>query len=282
MKLFLKLGLLFIVFSISFILPNIIFPLPMKAEAQGEPNSFLILALFLIDLIFIAYLILRLNLTGWKLFIAVLVVFWGLRTFMTQSETWYFREAMPVITDSVLVLLFTNPLITVVIFGPIAIWVLGRWRQPEGQSISSFSMKFNWKELLTLSIVYMAIYFVFGYYVAWQFEAVRLFYSGNSELLGFTQQMQNTLHTKNLIIPFQVFRGLLWVLAGMPIVSYLKGSKTEKIIACVLFYSVLTSIPLIVDNPFMPADVRAAHLLEVSTSNGLFGLIIGIMASRKV
>jgi len=55
----------------------------------------------------------------------------------------------------------------------------------------------------------------------------------------------------------------------------------EKILACIFFYSVLPSIQLIIDNPLMPTEVRMAHLLEVATSHGLFGLLIGLIFTRR-
>jgi len=47
------------------------------------------------------------------------------------------------------------------------------------------------------------------------------------------------------------------------------------------FFVFSSAIQLIVDNPFMPQSVRMAHLLEVSTSNGLFGFLIGYISTRK-
>jgi hypothetical protein len=199
---------------------------------------------------------------------------------MTQLETWYFREVMPTITNGVLVHLFSVPFITSITFIPFAIWILGKRNQPQGQSVGSTHLIFNWKHLLALSVLYMIIYFVFGYYVAWQFQELRLFYSGSTELHGFFKQLGYTIHTKSLILPFQILRGFLFVLMGMPIVYYLKGNKKEKILALVFIYSIMPSIQLIIDNPFMPAEVRVAHFLEVSSSNGLFGLIVGIMSVR--
>jgi hypothetical protein len=60
----------------------------------------------------------------------------------------------------------------------------------------------------------------------------------------------------------------------------LKGSKREKITACIILYSI-PAIQLVVDNPFMPQQVRMAHLLEVATSNGLFGLLIGYASTKN-
>ena len=280
MRTTIKFSLLFLLFTILFVFPAIIFPFPLAQKSQSDFEPLMLFVLLLIDFIGVVYLIKRIDLRGMKLFLAVVLVFWGLLTFMTQIETWYFREAMPAITDEVLLKLFLNPFITAVTFVPAGIWILGKWKQTNGSQDHHLNLKSMWKEVLALSVTYVFIYFLFGHYVAWQFAEVRTFYSGTPELPGFIEQFQHTLLIHNSILPFQLFRGLLWILFGLPVILYLKGNNTEKIVACVFMYSVLTSIPLIIENPFMPAGVRMAHLLEVSTSNALFGLLIGLVLAR--
>ena len=284
MRTLLKFVFLFSIYFIFFVLPNVFIPLNIKVENQNEYNTQMIFIFLLTQFSIIIYLIKRLNLQGVKLFLSTALIFWGLQTFMTQSETWYFREAMPAVTNKELLNLFFRPLITAVTFIPLAMWILGKWKQnaessaPQTQLNSS---NLQWKEVIWLSAAYVIIYFVFGYFVAWQFEAVRLFYSGTTENAGFIGQIQQTLQTKSFIFLFQFFRGFLWIMIGFPVVMYLKGSKREKIIASILLYA-LPAMQLIVDNPFMPQQVRIAHLLEVATSNGLFGLLIGYVSTRRV
>jgi hypothetical protein len=280
MKTVLKYVLLFFIFFTFFVLPNVFFPLNIKIENPSEYNGQMVIVFLLMQFSIMIYLIKRLNLWGGKLFLSTALIFWGLQTFMTQIETWYFREAMPAITDKELLNLFLRPLITAVTFIPIAIWILSKWKQSTENPTPQTKLNLQWKKVAWLSAAYMIIYFVFGYFVAWQFEAVRVFYSGSAENAGFFGQIQQTLQTKSFIFLFQFFRGFLWIMIGFPIVMYLKGSTREKIIACALLYA-LPAIQLIVDNPFMPQQVRMAHLLEVATSNGLFGLLIGYVSTRR-
>lgn len=278
MKTLLKLVLLFSIFSIFFALPTIFIPFQIKMANSSDYNGLMIIVLLLTQFLIILYLIQRLNLWGMKLFLTVVTIFWGLQTFMTQIETWYFIEAMPAITNEELVNLFLRPLITSITFIPLAIWMLNKWKQDVSPPESHQSSALNWKEILSLSAAYVIIYFVFGYFVAWQFEAVRVFYTGSAENAGFIGGIKQTLQTKSFIFLFQLLRGFLWIIIGLPIALYLKGGKREKIMACILLYA-LPAIQLIVDNPFMPQQVRLAHLLEVASSNGLFGFLIGYTAT---
>lgn len=280
MRTILRLLLLFILFSILFVLPGILIPISVAVE-DNSVNGAMFFLILITDFAAIMYLITRLKLFGWGLVAATVLVFWGMQTFMTQIETWYFREAMLRISNRELLNLFLRPLITAITFIPLATLVLKKWRPSEGDYAMQIRPITKWKEISVLSIAYMIVYFVFGYYVAWQFEEVRIFYSGSSAKLGFIEQLQHPLSTMNFLLVFQILRGLLWTMIVLPVVMYLKGNKTEKIIASILLYSLLPSIQLVIDNPFMPESVRFAHLLEVSSSNGLFGLLFGLLMTRK-
>ena len=147
MKVAIKYILLFLIFSTLFVLPSIIFPFPPAPKSQSDFEPLKLFALLLTEFIWIVYLIRRISLSGMKLFLAVVAVFWGLQTFMTQVETWYFREAMPVITDKVLLRLFLNPFITAVTFVPAGIWILGKRDPTHGHQDHPLSLKSTWKEI---------------------------------------------------------------------------------------------------------------------------------------
>src|SRR6267378_2635212 len=106
MRATIKYILLFLLFLTLFVLPAIIFPFPLPQKSPSDFEPLMLFAVLLIDFIGVVYLIKRIDLSGMRLFLAVVLVFWGLLTFMTQIETWYFREAMPAITDEVLLKLF--------------------------------------------------------------------------------------------------------------------------------------------------------------------------------
>lgn len=276
-----KYFLLFLIFSVLFVLPAILFPIPFAPDSQPNVDPLAFLAILVVDVVCLVYLVERIELSGLKLFLAVVLVFWGLQTFMTQIETWYFRAAMPAITNEILLKLFLNPFITAVAFTPMGMATLGKWKQPRNEPGHRPTLKSKWKEVLILSVAYMVIYFVFGHYVAWQSAEVRAFYSGTADMPGFFEGMQHNFESDPLLFPFQILRGFLWILCGLPVVLYLKGGNTEKVLVCVFVYSVLTCIQLIIDNPFMPMGVRMAHLWEVSTSNALYGLLIGLVLGRR-
>jgi len=150
MKMLLKFAFLFFTFFTLFVMPILFIPLNIKVENQSEYNGQMVIILLLIQLSIIIYLIKRLNLWGGRLFLSTLIIFWGLQTFMTQVETWYFREAMPAITNEELRNLFLRPLITAVTFIPLAMWILGKWKQDTISSVSHTQSTCHGKMYLAL------------------------------------------------------------------------------------------------------------------------------------
>lgn len=199
---------------------------------------------------------------------------------MTQIETWYFREAMANLDYHELINLFIRPLLTACLFVPIAVGVIGKWKslKPEKKDIHT---PWPWKSISLLALGYVLIYFVFGYFVAWQFEAIRVFYTGSAVKVDFFESLMNTATTDPGLYMFQILRGALYALLGTFLSHHLGGSKAEKLIFTTLLYALLPSILLIIDNPFMPAEVRLAHFIELTSSNGLFGLLIGLQSENK-
>lgn len=55
------------------------------------------------------------------------------------------------------------------------------------------------------------------------------------------------------------------------------ATRRTTILAALLCYAVLPSIALILPNPLMPVAVRIPHLIEISASMAIFGLLAGVV-----
>ncbi|HQQ96660.1 MAG TPA: hypothetical protein PLX35_05325 [Cyclobacteriaceae bacterium] len=278
MRIVVKYALLLIAYSLAFVLPAILLPVSAPLQESGNNMALGLPAVLAVNFLIILYLIHRSASHGIKLCFYTMLIFWGLQTGMTQIETWYFRHAMPGIDDRELLNLFIRPLITLVIFVPMAVRATGKWKgthEPRPQMVAP------WKSIGILVLLYVVIYFVFGYYVAWQFDALRIFYSGSATKAGFIEVLRHTAETTPGLFPLQLLRGLLYAMMGVMLLRQLNGSYSEKLIAITLLYALLPSILLILSNPFMPPDVRMGHLIELTISNGLFGSLIGVAGVRQ-
>ena len=119
--------------------------------------------------------------------------------------------------------------------------------------------------------MYVVLYLLFGYFVAWQSQEVRLFYGGPAQLNSALDQWGMTFMAHPEFPAFQYFRGILWLLCLIPLFRGFSGKRVELVVISALALAYLTTAQLAFPNPLMPAGVSLAHFWEVSISNGIFG-----------
>ena len=235
--------------------------------------------LFLGSLIYatlLMYILTRTPYHGFTLIALVSIAWYGITTFMTQIETWYFLKAFPQITFDELFKMFIRGLVATIILIPLATLTTGKL---SGGTNPTFSWKMifnrNLSQILSLTVVaYLLLYFLAGYFIAWQFEAVRIHYTGSPEKLSFIGQMTKIVNTDTPLISLQVIRAILWFGFGIPLFLLFRERKIECIIISALTFGLLPTAQLLYYNPVMPYAVRMAHFIEVSISTGILGGLV--------
>jgi hypothetical protein len=223
------------------------------------------------------YVIRRSSWTGWKLVLAVFLVFYGANTLMPQIETAYFVTRLP---PGMLPRLFLAGIIIAAVFAPLAVLILGK-RRPETAVTRRKILAGSWARKLALIVIaYIILYFTFGYFVAWRSPAVRAYYGG-SDPDSFIAHMASLLRTEPMLFLLQAVRALLWTAIAMPVVKMTKGAWWESGLAVALLFAVVNS-QLLIPNPLMPPEVRMAHLVETTTSNFLFGWLVVLILRWRV
>jgi hypothetical protein len=285
-KTIVKFLLSIILFSILLILSNAIFPFSQGfRELNSSEDPLALLFLFVISgwsCFAIFFVIKHTEYNGIKLFLNLIFVIFFVQYFLTQIETLFFQSFFPisftVLTQFDIFLIMLSGLLP--ILG--AVLLLVKFFQNKNTVIKTNTM--NITEILIklgiIGIIYIFVYYVFGYFVAWQFVELRLFYSGSTEKLSFFEQMFYNIKINPLIIPFQIIRGIIFGLTIIPIRNMLNKSKNVFIISVCLIY-LCSAIMLIIPNPLFPDIVRIAHLIEMSSSMLLFGIIVGLILWKK-
>ena len=74
-----------------------------------------------------------------------------------------------------------------------------------------------WARVAVGGFVMLALYYLFGYYVAWQNAPLREFYGG-TDPGSFFAQMESVATSVPWMIPFQYLRGIVWTLLALLIV----------------------------------------------------------------
>lgn len=257
-----------------------------NAAEQPAPDEAgaTLLALFIVSLINAAvwtYVILRSRWTGWKLILSVVLVFFGVSTLMPQIESAYFITRLP---PGLLPRLFLAGIIMAAVFAPLAVLILGKAKSQANETSVDLFPKLTMGQwiikLVLIIIIYLVLYFTFGYFIAWKNPAVRVYYGGNDPG-SLMVHIANLLRDEPLLFLLQAVRALLWAAIAVPVIKMMKGEWWESGLAVALLFAVMTS-QLLLPNPLMPAEVRMVHLVETATSNFLFGwLVVLILRGRR-
>ena len=282
-----KIGLLLFAFLVIYIGAAVFFikGLPETPADPGPiPAPFDILIFAAGHVLVLAWIIARSNWRGWKLVLALVFTYYGSITIMSQMETWYFMSNINVGPET-LRGLFLAGLPPALVFIPLAVLVLGKWKKAAGTQLASGlstmpAKQWAWK-LTLVAVVYMVLYFSAGYYIAWQNPNLVAFYGG-VDAGSFWAQMRLNLESNPDILQFQFMRGVMWALFALPVIWMYRGRPLEAALLVALLFGVTFNIGHLMPNSLMPdASMRFSHLMETTSSNFVFGLIVVWLLHRE-
>lgn len=245
--------------------------------AAGGSAAISLVVVCLLQTIVLGYLTVRSRWSGWRLMLAILFIFYGVATFMPQIESAVFLTTQ--LPAGMVNRLFLMGFLVAAPFSALAVIILGKTKKELTDNQPGIRASLGPWTVVVIALVYVTLYFTFGYFVAWRNPAVREYYGG-TDPGGFLAQMRNVVRDTPWLIPFQVFRAMCWVAIALPIVRMLKGDWREIALALGFTFSVLMTALLLLPNPYMPEPVRMAHLAETASSNFIFGLLVGWLLTR--
>lgn len=230
------------------------------------------------------WLILRSRRHGWSLVWTMIAIFFGVQSVMPQVESWIFQAYAGYaahLPAGMIPRIVMAGLLHAWLWIPLAVRILGRWRAEAGAEAApepaAARAVGKWA---VAAIAYVVVYFVFGYYVAWRTPAVTAYYQG-TDPGRFWLQMRSVLRETPWLPLAQVLRGLAWAALAVAVLRSMRGSVTEKALAVGSLFGVVMTAGLLLPNPFMPYEVRMAHLLETASSNFLFGAFVAWLLGRR-
>ncbi len=240
-----------------------------------------VLVVSVLNTIVLSYIILRSRYARWNLVLPSFVILYGTMTVLPQIETAFFVK----LPSGMLPRLFLFGAVFSMVFSLLAVSILGKKRPVAigDGSRSRLNMPVpEWLvKLCVIVILYLVLYFTFGYFIAWKSEAVRAYYGGNDPG-SFWAQISSVIRDTPLLIPLQVARAFLWTAIAVVVIRIMKGHWWEAGLAVALLFSVM-SAQLLIPNPLMPAEVRMVHLVETASSNFVFGwLVVTVLCGWKM
>ena len=265
-----------IIWIISLQLAEIFITSNLETE-NASPGKALLL-MYLASWLDTAVLYLMVIYSRWsgKLLVAwTALLIYGIKYFLSMIEALWFNDSLAMPISGIYNLLLAG-IIVAVSFSPIIVW-LGR----KLKSVQVTGSRLETKQLpgnlyikigMLAIIAYPLIYFLAGYFIAWQFESVRMFYSGEIQDNSFFQMMRGNIESG--LYFFQIPRALLWILFGYYTFQLIDGNWKLKGLIIGLLFATLMNAQQILPNPYFPDQVAMAHFIETFSSNFLWGFLI--------
>ncbi|MEP6737156.1 MAG: hypothetical protein ABJA70_16650 [Chryseolinea sp.] len=195
---------------------------------------------------------------------------------LTQIETFFFAEGIGIGHDQTVAIVMAGAIssaITMIVAMIVYDKFIGKSSIDNPLGIT---FTYNRSTLLLLAFLiligYPFLYLTFGYYVAWQSENLRIFYTSSSDIDPFLPQTAKAFF--NGIYLLQIVRGLIWILVTVPMVAMLQGNPIRQFLIVAVLSALLPTSLLFIPNPYMPRDISMTHFIETSTSNFLWGLLM--------
>ena len=251
---------------------------PDDAAASG----LMLIVVSFIDTLILTYFILRSRLRGLRLMVTVSLVLYGVKTFLSIIEAWWF---MTDVTAQELPGLFLMTVPMAVLFPVIAVWMLGKAKKGEevdetpNTRLVMPTGQLVWKVAFLAVIVYPVLFWTFGYYVAFSNPELVAYY-GATHPGSFLAQMSNVWADDPFVFLFEVFRGLLWVALAIPVIRTTKGRVWEAGLILVLLFSLVQNDVHLIPG-VMPPSVRLSHFIETASSNCIFAVITTWLLHRQ-
>ena len=255
---------------------NAIFPSNFMetSEASGNSSDLLLLFTCFINTAAVLLFIYNSRVRGFKLTAALFLIIFSIQFFMSQIETLWFNDSLKMPVNTIWMLVSGGAIMSM-LFALSATWLTGNFKQTNAETayLPKRPVKPPLVQVALLAVViWPAVYFLAGYFIAWQFPDIRQYYSGSSEMESLFVMMKGNVASG--LYFFQILRGVLWVLIAILVITTTSGSWLRKGLIIGLLLSFLGCSQLLLPNPIMPETVRLGHLLETSTSNFIWGFIL--------
>jgi hypothetical protein len=261
---------------VGLMIGNAIFPsnIMETSEASGNSSDLLLLFTCFINTAAVLLFIYNSRVRGFKLTAALFLIIFSIQFFMSQIETLWFNDSLKMPVNTIWMLVSGGAIMSM-LFALSATWLTGNFKQTNAETayVPKRPVKPPLVQVALLAVViWPAVYFLAGYFIAWQFPDIRQYYSGSSEMESLFVMMKGNVASG--LYFFQILRGVLWVLIAILVITTTSGSWLRKGLIIGLLLSFLGCSQLLLPNPIMPETVRLGHLLETSTSNFIWGFIL--------
>jgi hypothetical protein len=209
----------------------------------------------------LAYAVWAARAHGWRLVAAAFLAMFAIRHFNTMDEAvFYIDLSTAMVVGGMVVAALSSAAAAAVL-----VWLMGKGRPVAEAGAPSRPARsaaaWLWR-LAAGDLAYVILYFAAGLCVI---PFTREFYA------------KFTLPSPGAIVLMQLFRGGIYMGAVLPLARMIP-QRRHAALALGLALSLLGgAVPLLPDNPFMPANIRFAHTIEIGVSNFIYGVVLAYL-----
>ena len=267
-------GRILILSFVLYLLGSFSFP-DMQFQITHFQYAWIFLPIALLDAIMLSIPILRARQGGWRLIIAIFLVFYAVGILLVAAEAYYMSD---VLSTAMALKLIINGTIQAVIFAPVAVAIHGRLGSEDNQKSNELLQVRHWWSWLwripLTGIAYVAL-FIFAGSVVFRPLAYALDPITAEAYLG-----SFAVDNPNAILSFQFLRGMLWAVLTIPVITIMRPPRWSIGLTIALIYGVVMALPNLVPNEVLSAGLRLAHTVEVFVGNFLFGWVVAWLLAR--
>jgi len=240
-------------------------PLPPAGAADGPLSApVAMLVITAIYAVMLAALAARLRWDFWGRTAVLFGVLYGVETIQAGIEAIYFNTYLKLAINT-LIVMFVGGAIKSAVAALAGAWLWRASRTQEMKPLGGLVWKFP-----LIAVLYIAVYFTAGALIAWQGAEVRAYYGQGMHI----DQVQ--------LAGLQFVRGLLWAALALIIVRSVDAGIGVRALLTGGAFAVFLSVSLLYPIGFMPWAVRKMHLLEVFSSDLVFGVLAALILMKKV
>jgi len=212
----------------------------------------------------LAFPISRSRLNGRALLGVVFLAVFGLMTVLTQVESALFLDIAPrellIETLKLTITSLALAWLAVALYPRLGTEPAAVASGPNPPTTASWARRW-----IGVSFAYVVLYITAGLLIL---PIIRSWY-----------EAQGTLEPNPaLVFPLQIARGVLFVAFVIPLLRSMSVTRRQAAVAMAVMIPLVHGVAaLIPPNPFMPAYVRHAHMIEIGWSNLVLGLLIGYL-----
>lgn len=269
-------GRILILSFILYLLGSFSFP-DTQFQITHFQYAWIFLPIAFLNAIMLSIPILRARQGGWRLVIAIFLIFYAVSTLLVAAEAYYMSD---VLSPDVAFKLIINGMIQAAIFSPVAVAIHGRLRSEDNQkSNERLQVRHWWSWLWRIPLTGMAYValFIFAGSVVFRPLAYALDPVTADAYLG-----SFAVDNPNAILGFQFLRGMLWAVLTIPAIYIMRPPRWSIGLTIALIYGVVMALPNLVPNEVLTSGLRLAHTVEVFVGNFLFGwVVVWLLASPE-